>query len=187
MPPSPRHPALRVYLAGFSGSGKSTVGPVLANALGFEFVDLDDEIERIAGVPIARLFRERGEQAFRSLERDTLREVSRRERIVVALGGGALADPSALAIVREGGVLVYLRAPLHEIIRRMSRKEDRPLLLAPDGRRLSENLLRQRVSELLKIREPAYLTADVTVDTSEGDFGKVVDHLTRALSPLVAR
>ncbi|HMK39397.1 MAG TPA: shikimate kinase, partial [Bacteroidota bacterium] len=100
--------AARIYITGFMGSGKSTVGPLLGASLGYAFIDLDTVIEAGEGKSIAEIFREKGEQEFRALERSALRLLSARSNIVVATGGGALTDPGSLSIVRQSGLSVYL-------------------------------------------------------------------------------
>jgi thiamine-phosphate pyrophosphorylase len=122
-----------VYLIGFMGAGKSTLGPLVARALGRPFVDLDREIERRAGATVAELFAARGEAHFRRLERQALREVSRGRDAVVALGGGALGSPVSAARVRRTGVRVWLDAPVAVLRRRCLQPgaPERPLLRDP--------------------------------------------------------
>jgi thiamine-phosphate pyrophosphorylase len=119
-----------VYLIGFMGAGKSTLGPLVARALGRPFVDLDREIERRAGAVVADLFAARGEPHFRRLERRALREVSRGRDAVVALGGGALGSPANAARIRRTGVRVWLDAPVAVLRRRCLAPgaPERPLL-----------------------------------------------------------
>ena len=93
-------PAVRIYITGFMGSGKSTVGPLLAARLGYEFVDLDARIEEVEGKAVPEIFSERGEAVFRSLERRELLLLRSLDGIVVATGGGALTDPGSWEIIR---------------------------------------------------------------------------------------
>lgn len=169
------------------GSGKSTVGPILANTIGYTFCDLDAEIEARTGVAITALFRDRGEPEFRKIEQDVFRRESTPERIVVALGGGALTDPNTMAHARATGILVYLQTSLDDIILRLGRRTDRPLLLAPDGALLEGRALRDRVRALLEEREPAYLTADIVVSTAGGNLGRTVDQIARELPRFLPR
>jgi len=164
------------------GSGKSTVGPILANTLGYAYCDLDAVIEAQTGMTIASLFRDRGMEEFRRLEQDIFRKESGPERIVVSLGGGALTDPGTMAHAKATGVLVYLQTPLDDIMLRLGKKADRPLLLAPDGTLLEEGALRDRVRALLAEREPAYLSAEVIVSTAGGNLGRTVDEIARELT-----
>jgi len=109
----------RIYITGFMGSGKSTVGPLLADALGYEFVDLDAVIEEKEGRTIPELFTARGETEFRAIEQRELALLGTRERIVVATGGGALTNPATLSALRRAGVLLYLRVPAETLFERL--------------------------------------------------------------------
>lgn len=175
----------RIYLTGFMTSGKSTIGPILANALGFEFVDLDTMIAEQEGKSIREIFQEDGEAYFRKKEQATVRALSTRERIVIALGGGTLDDPETLATVASTGILVYLKIPVEEIVRRLRNKTDRPMVLGADGERLTEQDLRERILGILARREPIYARADITVQGDQARVGVTVDRLVRLLSPLV--
>jgi shikimate kinase len=119
-----------VYLVGFMGAGKSTLGPLVARALGRPFMDLDREIERRAGAAIADVFAARGEAHFRRLERRALRAVSRGRDAVVALGGGALGSHASVERVKRTGVRVWLDAPVGVLRRRcqVPGAPERPLL-----------------------------------------------------------
>lgn len=177
----------RIYLTGFMGSGKTTVGPILANTIGYDFIDLDDAVESGTGLSVASIFRERGEEGFRGIERDVLRSLSLRERIVVALGGGALTDAGSLAIASTTGIVVYLHSSLEQIVSRLKRKSDRPLLLADDGLPLNDRALRERIGLLLESREPTYRRADIIVDTDGSKLGLTVDAIVRKLAPYLPR
>jgi shikimate kinase len=175
----------RVYITGFMGSGKSTIGPILANTLGYEFMDVDREIEKSEGMAVGEIFRTRGEEAFRQLERSTLERASAVPRIVVSLGGGTLTDPVNYARIHETGVLVYLKLSADEIFRRVQRRTDRPLLATENGERLPPDELRQRVERLLAEREPLYRSAHITIVPDTARIGHTVDRIARLLSPLV--
>jgi shikimate kinase len=175
----------RVYLTGFMGSGKSTIGPILANALGYAFVDLDMCIEQREGCSIAELFRTRGEPAFRAIERTVLREVAKPARAVIALGGGTLVDPTNFQFIRDGGVVVYLNVPPDEILRRMKYRNDRPLLADDDGGRLPEGRLREKILALHTARAPLYERADIIVVPDPSRLGVTVDTIVRKLRPFL--
>ncbi len=98
-----------IYLAGFMGSGKSTIGPILANSLGFEFVDIDKLVEQKAGKRIVDIFAAEGEQTFRAFEQMSLKEVAARSHCVVSLGGGSIANEENFHLIRESGIIVYLQ------------------------------------------------------------------------------
>lgn len=179
------HRNRRIYLTGFMGSGKSTLGPILANVLGFEFVDLDTAIAAREGKSVREIFRDQGEPYFRTKERETIAELSLRDGLIVSLGGGTLTDQDCLAIIKSTGILVYLKVPVEEIVRRLRNKTDRPMVLGPDGERLNEEELRQRILQLLAQREPLYANADLTIFADQVRLGLTVDRLVKELSPLL--
>jgi len=140
------------------GAGKSSVGPALARRLERRFVDLDAEIERVTGKRIALIFETEGEAGFRNREQQAISRWAGRQ-VVVALGGGAIAQPGAVARLRASGVVVYLRASVATLLARLGDCEDRPMLRGLTG----DDRLR-RVSQLLDERRHAYESAAVTVD-----------------------
>jgi shikimate kinase len=157
------------------GAGKSTVGPILAERLGQEFVDLDAEIERVAGARIVEMFEHEGEEGFRRREREAL-HVQAARGAVVALGGGAIAQQGAIELLRETGVVVYLRGRVSTLAARLRDCSERPLL-----RGLSKVERVARLSELLGSRESAYQSAAVVVDIDERTPEEVVELALRAL------
>jgi shikimate kinase len=172
----------RIFLTGFMGSGKSTLGPIVANVLGYAFCDLDEEIAARAGMSVQRVFAEQGEAAFRAQEAAVLRDVAGRERIVVAVGGGALASEGNLQWALRHGTVVYLHVPAEQLLRRLLRgRSTRPLLLDGEGRVLPEAALQHRVGELLARREPYYRRAHVVVEVGNRRVGPTVDEIIRAL------
>lgn len=175
----------RVYLTGFMGSGKSTVGPILANTIGYDFVDVDHMIEETEGVSVAEVFRLRGEEYFRTREREAIVRLSREPGRVIALGGGALVDPLSFETVITSGILVYLRLPKENLMKRLQQREDRPLLRDASGGRLPEKELRERIDALYRIREPLYARADLILDADELRVGVTVDRLARLLVPFL--
>jgi shikimate kinase len=179
---SPR--ALRTYITGFMGSGKSTVGPLLAERLGYEFVDLDLLIEAHEGKSVPEIFHERGEPDFRSLERRELGLLSARERIVVATGGGALTDAGSRELIRRSGLMVYLEVPVEILIARLRGRRGRPMIAADDGTPLGDEQLRERISALLRRREPLYRRADITVDAGFQSPVETVSAIVRLLGAL---
>lgn len=146
------------------GTGKSTLGRVVAERARVPFVDLDVEIERAAGMPISRIFRERGESAFRSLEQEKLgAELSDPTPRVVALGGGTLADRTVRLGALARGVVVTLSATPAELVRRVSGNRDRPLLA--DGGAMQPRLL-----SLLETRAAGYAEAHAVIDTTSREL-----------------
>lgn len=122
----------RVYLIGMPGSGKSTVGVALAECLGREFVDLDEEIELEAGRSIPEIFRENGETRFRELESAALGRVATRERVVVACGGGTPLDEGNQRLMHETGTVILLKPSLRSLRSRLGELvKGRPLVRGP--------------------------------------------------------
>lgn len=172
----------RIYLTGFMGSGKSTVGPILANVLGYAFADLDEAIEARAGRSVPEIFAEEGEAAFRALEAAALRETASRDHLVVALGGGALTNKANLHWALTHGIVVYLQVSLDALVRRLLRaRVERPLLLDDAGALLSEVALREKISAMLARREPFYRQAQVIVAVDNQRVGITVDEVMKAI------
>lgn len=172
-----------VYLTGFMGSGKSTIGPILANTLGYSYLDIDAEIERLTQKKVREIFLDDGEPFFRNAEQAILEEHRLDTCRVISLGGGTIADDKNLAIIKSSGLLVYLKADLEHIYHRLKYKTDRPLLHSEDGTSLNENELRKKITSILSIREPYYMQADIVIETSQRRIGITVDELVRTLSP----
>ena len=167
-----------IWLVGMMGAGKSTVGPPLAARLRRRFVDTDDVIVERAGKSIAAIFAEDGEAAFRALEADVVAEAGA-EGAVVAVGGGAVAEPGAAERLAHSGTLVYLRARPETLIERIGDPASRPLLaeLEPEERVC-------RIRALLREREPAYATAKVIVDVDEWDEAALAEQIGERLTAL---
>jgi len=174
-----------VFLTGFMGSGKSTIGPILANTLGFEFVDVDKLIEKKANRKIVDIFSEAGEETFRAVERQALQEASSLEGAVVSLGGGTIANEENFEFVRRHGILVYIQLSPEEIIQRVQHRTDRPLLKDKNGNPLKGADLESRVRELLKFREQFYSRADIIIPAGHRKIGSTVDEIVKRLGKLV--
>ena len=162
------------------GAGKSTVGPILAQRLGCEFVDLDAEVEREAGRSIVDIFESEGEAGFRRRERAAMETWSQRDA-VVALGGGAIAQPGASAMLNESGVVVYLRGRVGTLVERLGDGSERPLLrgLSPADRAI-------RVEELLEARKAAYESARVVVDVDDAGAQRIAERVQASLEAVQA-
>ncbi len=128
--PAWKHPVSSIFLTGFMGAGKSTVGRELASLLQWEFVDLDDRIEQRAGKTIPKIFTLRGEPYFRQLEHDVLQTImnARFANSIIALGGGTIAHPPNIPLLASSqSPLVFLDAPFEELLARCGRSTNRPL------------------------------------------------------------
>lgn len=152
-------PPRRVVLVGGMGAGKSTVGPLLAHRLGWRFVDLDARIEECAGRSVAEVFRLEGEAGFREREATCTLELAGAERLVLAPGGGWVADARNPERLGPGSLLVWLRVSAEEALRRLrGQAAGRPLLDAPDPAAV--------LARLLAEREAMYTRAGLHVDTT---------------------
>jgi shikimate kinase len=149
-------PPDRVVLVGFMGSGKSTVGRILAQRLGWGFIDMDERIEARTGHRIAEIFRELGEAAFRGEELAVARELQSATRRVIATGGGAFAQAKTREALRAGAFTVFLSGDFDTLARRVPPDGSRPL--AAD---------REIMRRLLEEREPYYRSADLIVDATD--------------------
>jgi len=176
-----------IFLTGFSGSGKSTIGPLLANSLGFEFIDLDREIENAAGKSINRIFSEDGEAAFRELELRTLERIGSQKELVVSLGGGVLENDRCFKLIRRTGTLIYMKSSPEMLSLRLQHKTDRPLLKGPNGEKLSREEIQERISDILKKREPRYMRADMVIATESKKIGSTVEEMTRKIERHIRR
>lgn len=174
-------PPLRVYITGSMGSGKSTAGPLVAERLGYRFLDLDAEVERAAGATISELFARRGERMFRALETAVLSEAAVQERVVVATGGGALANEGNLLMAETSGVIVYLKLPPHVLAARLTSPNGRPLLHDEGGAPLSEQEIAERIAELTEKRERFYEQADIVIEAESMTPPEVADAIVEAL------
>jgi shikimate kinase len=177
--PLPRIPI--VCLAGFMGSGKSTVGARLAQHLGWRFVDLDERIEASAGITIPQFFERHGEPAFRQLEADELRAalgraVEQKEPTVLALGGGTYAQPGAPEFLRNAGVpVIWLDARMDVLLSRCMTMTGRPLFRDEASFRA---LHAQRIV--------SYQLADFRVDSSDDAAVVVAEILRRGIAGVPA-
>jgi shikimate kinase len=144
-------------LIGFMGTGKSSVGRLIAERLRFEFVDTDDCIEAQAGKPITQIFAEVGEAAFRELERELVRSFEGRKHAVIATGGGLAANPGCLDSLKTHALVVCLWASPETIWKRVRQQTHRPLLQTADPK--------ERIRLLLAERERFYRQADILLNT----------------------
>lgn len=166
-----------VFLIGPMGAGKTTIGRKLASALGLSFYDTDEIITEKTGVDIATIFDIEGESGFRERESRILDELSQRNGVVIATGGGAILRPENRERLKNRGHVVYLTVPLELQLRRTRRDTQRPLLQTEDPR--------ARLATLQQEREPLYRSiADIVIDTSINDSKRLARELSERLATL---
>jgi len=154
-----RHRSGNLFLIGPMGVGKTTIGRCLSELLHKDFIDLDHLIEERTGAGIPLIFEIEGEEGFRRRESSTLAEVTGRENLILATGGGAILDPDNRRRLRDRGIVVYLSAPVETLLERTARDRHRPLLQTDDRRKTLEDIFRTR--------EPLYReTAHLVVKSS---------------------
>ena len=167
-----------IVLVGLMGAGKSCIGKRLGSQLGLSFVDADREIEIAAGgCSIPDIFAMHGEEAFRDGERRVIQRLLGNPVHVLATGGGAFVDPNTRALVKERALSIWIRADLDLLVKRVSRRNNRPLLQNVDPR--------EKLAELMALRDPCYAEADITVDSADGPpevtLGRVMEALEQYL------
>ena len=163
-----------IFLVGFMGAGKSTVGKILAGKIGFSYCDADEFIENNAGTTISQIFAEHGEQYFRDLESESMEILADKEKQVVATGGGVIQRDRNWEAMRSGGVTIYLKAPIEVIWERIKHSTTRPLLQV-------ENPF-ETAKDLLEKRTPLYEKADLVVDTSTLTLEEVTEEIIKTIN-----
>jgi shikimate kinase len=162
-----------IVLVGMPGSGKSSVGRRLAVGLGLPFVDADAEIEAAAGMSISDIFAIHGEPQFRSGEARVIARLLDSGPQVLATGGGAFMNETTRASIRAKGVSVWLKAEVDVLLRRIKRRNDRPLLRTDDPA--------QTLTDLSAQRDPIYALADVTVDSRDVPHTAIIEEIIAGL------
>ncbi len=164
-------PDANLYLVGFMGTGKSTVGRVVAKQLDFQFLDSDHEIERVQGKSVSRIFAEDGEARFRELEREFVERGHPAGRCIVACGGGLVVPPGMLDLLRSRGVVICMHAPIDTILKRTMHATHRPLLQVDDRE--------QRLRDLYAQREEIYRRTGTMVLTDSRPLREIAGHVMR--------
>lgn len=162
--------ARNIILVGPMGAGKTTIGKQLAQQLGREFYDSDRVIEERTGANIPLIFELEGEEGFRKREKNMLLELTKKEDIVLATGGGVVLDPENRKLLTKSGFVIYLNAPLSQLINRTSKDKNRPLLQTENPHK--------KMEEILAIRDPLYReVADAIIETDGSPVRNVVKKL----------
>ena len=162
-----------VALVGLMGAGKTTVGRRLAQVLGLAFKDADEEIATAAGRSVPDIFAAHGEPEFRRGERQVIARLLAEPPHVLATGGGAFMDPVTRALMKQRAISVWLKAPLDVLMKRVTRRDDRPLLKEEDPRAVMQRLI--------DARYPVYAEADITIETGAGPHNSAVAAIVSAL------
>ncbi|MFA6289457.1 MAG: shikimate kinase [Opitutaceae bacterium] len=162
---------VNLYLVGFMGTGKTTVGRAVAHQLGYALLDSDHEIERQQGRTISEIFAKDGEAAFRVMERAFVEGGHEATRTVVACGGGLVVQPGMLELLKQKGVVICLHASLETILRRTQGNKNRPLLDVEDPM--------DRIRALYAAREPIYNRAGSIILTDGRTLADIVQHVLR--------
>lgn len=153
-------PQKNIILTGFMGTGKTTLGRLLAEQIGYKFIDTDALIEERIGQTIADLFQAQGEAAFRKLEAELVKELAQQEGLVIATGGGLVLNPKNVAALNKTGKIICLTASPEEILARISKQQDvRPLLQEKDPQAKIIELLQQRATIYQQF--PQFSTSDL--------------------------
>lgn len=160
------------------GSGKSTIGPILANTLGWTFFDLDREIEKRENRKIIKIFEEDGKNYFRRKETEILKEISEGKNLIISLGGGTLIIQENRKFIKKSGNLIFLRSSPEVAYRRLKHKRDRPVLLTDNNEEAGENVMIERIESLMKERMKYYQEADYIFDTDYESIGTTVDEIS---------
>jgi shikimate kinase len=163
---------VNLYLVGFMGTGKTTVGRAVGHKLGFQVLDSDHEIERQQGKSIPDIFAQDGEPAFRAMEREFIEHGHPAERTLVACGGGLVVQPGMLESLKSRGVVVCLHASLETILARTARHRNRPLLAVDNPE--------DRIRTLYAAREPIYKKSGTVILTDSRPLHDIVAHVMRA-------
>jgi shikimate kinase len=163
-----------IVLTGFMGTYKSTVGSILSSDLGFTFTDIDSLIEQNLGKTIAEIFESEGEPAFRKYESQTIEEVSKKNKLIISCGGGAVLNEQNIINLKEKGIIILLEANANDIYKRVSGNTARPLLKNKMSVSTIQNMLNERYSYYHKY-------AEIIIDTSGKSSVEVVNELLGAM------
>ena len=164
-----------IILTGFMGTGKTSLGKLLATKLGRPFVDIDKKIEAEQKLSIPKIFEQFGEEHFRALEKSAVKELSERRGLVIATGGGTIKDEENLRLLKSSGVLICLTTEPEEIFNRTARRGERPVLDGGGDERLAT------IKKLLAERKKFYDRADYQVDTTEWSPLQIIDDICKYL------
>jgi len=159
-----------IILIGFMGTGKTTIGRLLASSLGRPFIDSDKKLEDEQGMTIRELFELHGEAYFRQKEREMIAKLSRYSNTVIATGGGVVLSANSMRRLKKNGVIISLNASIDTILERTGRRNTRPLLMEASARE-------QTIRNLMQERFDLYQEADFTIDTNHDSPQHVINEI----------
>ncbi|NPA52924.1 MAG: shikimate kinase [Aquificae bacterium] len=157
-----------IYLVGFMCSGKTTIGKLLSKETGLKFVDIDKLIEEETKTEIADIFKNYGEEYFRQLEKEKMKEISQKKGLIVSTGGGLGADIENMNLMKKTGTVIWLKVSLDTVLKRCINDKTRPIL----------NLPKDKLTQLFKERETIYKLADFKIDTEKQTPEDTVKEIT---------
>lgn len=164
-----------IILIGMMGSGKSTIGKLLDEVLvQYKLVDIDEEIEKNTQSKISEIFLKHGEHFFRMLETEKIKSFCKKENLIISAGGGAFEADENRKIMKENGIVLYLKASPDVIYERIKNEIHRPLL--------KKNFSVEKIKSILKLREVNYKKADYIIDTSNKEPYNVVQEILRIVN-----
>jgi shikimate kinase len=172
----------KYFLTGFMAAGKSTIGPILANTLGWDFYDLDKEVEKKEGMKIVELFRQKGEEHFRKSETEILKKLSGKNEVIISLGGGAIASDENFKIIKSSGKIIYLKSSPEMAYKRLRYKRDRPAFIFEGEEVPSKEQFLDSINKLLESRKKYYDKSDFIVNTDFQTVGKTVDIIAKYIT-----
>ena len=162
-----------IVLVGMMGAGKTTVGELLATKLNRELKDIDRVIEQEQKKSIIEIFTDDGEEVFRKLESETIEKFSNMSDLIISTGGGALEKANNLSNLQKNGIIIYLKADIEELFKRVKNETQRPLLKEQDPLEV--------IKKLIKKREKFYLMADITIITDNKSPEKITEEIIKAI------
>jgi len=176
---------VRIYLTGFMTSGKSTLGRILANVLGWNYYDLDKELENDEGMKVTEIFETKGETYFREIEAKKLKGLSMDKNVLISLGGGTIINDENAKFITKNGKLIYLKVEPEIIYTRLKKKTDRPLfkefVLAENTK---EDFI-EKIKDMLVEREKYYSRADLVFNVDNSPIGLTVDKLAKIINRII--
>lgn len=162
-----------IVLVGMMGAGKTTIGELLATKLNRELKDIDRVIEQEQKKSIIEIFTNDGEEAFRQLESETIEKFSNMSNLIISTGGGALEKANNLSNLQKNGIIIYLKADIEELFKRVKNETQRPLLKEQDPLEV--------IKKLIKKREKFYLMANITIITDNKSPEKITEEIIKAI------